>query len=104
MPTIAEFMDSTYFKEFDRNRRDYMYIIDADRNVRIMEYAELGVDGSTHGEILEDIRDAFLMYAKEVELTKEEYDDMIAELNGEESRLHAMKLYDKTCGTTLEKR
>ena len=72
---LDDFIRSDYFAAWDASNRDSLgcsrYWHSRDRCDRIYEAAEHGAEGSTHGEIIQDWRDAFDCFQRDVELSEE---------------------------------
>lgn len=101
MMTLKEFLNSDYYKNFVRTRYNWLSTLNQDRYNRVVEYEELGVDGSTHGEKWEDRKDAWEAYCIENEVDEDTYKAIRDELKEHQYRLFAKNKYEEISGDPL---
>ena len=101
MQTLQEFLNSEYYANFVKTRYEWLSTLNQDRYNRVVEYEELGVDGSTHGEKWEDKNDAWISYCMEHEVDEDVYKSIKEELKELQYRLYAKNKYDEISGDPL---
>jgi hypothetical protein len=81
---LHEFLNSTAWQGWDSDNRSpgsaNMILSDPERFDRCYRAAENGAEGSTHGEIIEDWRDAVDCAEANGLITAEELDDLLEEI------------------------